>query len=268
METGLGRAARRGAHPGLSPGRRRPLARLVAAAVATAAIFVATLVDAGRPLDTEDTTVLDPGAGELEAGLDLSRGGDGSGVGSRLVAAVGVLPGLEARIEASVVALDPRGQSWRAGAGDSLIGLKYRLLAESSRAPAVLLAAAARLPTGDAARGLGVGEPAVVALAAVSRGWGPLTLTANAGYAFAAGSRADDAVVAGLAAEHQLAFGWTLVGEVFTLLGVRHAADQILARVGAAWQLGQHLRLDGAVGTGLGTGNADLIFTLGATVRF
>lgn len=268
METGLGRAARRGAHPGLSPGRRRPLARLVAAAVATAAIFVATLVDAGRPLDTEDTTVLDPGAGELEAGLDLSRGGDGSGVGSRLVAAVGVLPGLEARIEASVVALDPRGQSWQAGAGDGLIGLKYRLLAESSRAPAVLLAAAARLPTGDAARGLGVGEPAVVALAAVSRGWGPLTLTANAGYAFATGSRADDAVVAGLAAEHQLAFGWTLVGEVFTLLGVRTAADQILARVGAVWQLGQHLRLDGAVGTGLGPGNADLIFTLGATVRF
>ena len=113
METGLGRAARGGAHPGLTPGRRRPLARLVAAAMATAAIFVATLVDAGRPLDTER---------------------------------------------------HHRSRSRR--------------------------------------------------------------------------------------------------------LGVRNAADQILARVGAAWQLGRHLRLDGAVGTGLGTGDADLIFTLGATFRF
>lgn len=267
METGLGRAARRGAHPGLSR-RRRPLARLAAAAVAAAIIVVATLVDAGRPLDTEDTSVLDPGVGELEAGLDLSRGGDGSAVGSRLVAAVGVLPGLEARVEGSVLALDPRGQSWRAGAGDSLIGLKYQLLAESSRAPAVLLAAAARLPTGNDARGLGEGEPAVVALAAVSRGWGPLTLTANAGYAFAVGSRADDAALAGLAAEHQLARGWTLVAEVFALVGVGSAADQILARVGAVWQLGQRLRLDGAVGTGLDSSNTDLILTLGATFRF
>lgn len=268
METGLGRAARRGAHPGLSRRRRRPLARLAAAAVAVAIVLVAAFVDAGRPLDTEDTTVLDPGVGELEAGLDLSRGVDGSAIGSRLVASVGVLPGLEARIETSVVTLDSRGQRWRAGAGDNLIGLKYRLLAESSRAPAVLLAAAARLPTGDAARGLGEGELAVVALAAVSRGWGPLTLTANTGYAFAAGSRADDAVVAGLAAEYQLAVGWTLVGEVFALLGVRNAADPILARVGVAWQLGQHLRLDGAVGTGLGSGDADLILTVGATFRF
>jgi len=268
MEAGLGRAARRGAHPGLTRGRRRPVARLAAAAVATAIVLVATLVDAGRPLDTEDTTVLDPGVGELEAGVDLSRGSDGSAVGSRLVASVGVLPGLEALIEASVVAVDPPGQSWRAGAGDSLIGLKYRLLAESSDAPAVLLAAAARLPTGDDARGLGEGEPAVFALAAVSRRWGPLTLTANAGYVFAAGSRADDAVLTGLAVEHQLAFGWTLVGEAFALLGVWNAADQILARVGAAWQLGPHLRLDGAVGTGLGSGHADLLLTVGATFRF
>ena len=268
METGLGRAARRGAHPGLSRRRRRPLARLTAAAGAAAIVLVATLADAGRPLDTEDTTVLDPGVAELEAGLELSRGDDGRALGGRLVAAVGVFPGLEARIEASVLASDPRGQSWRAGAGDSLIGLKYRLLADSSHAPAVLLAAAARLPTGDDTRGLGEGTPAVVALAAVSHRWGPLTLTANAGYVFEANGRADDAVLAGLAAERQLAFGWTLVGEVFALLGVWNAADQIVARVGAAWQLGRNLRLDGAVGTGLGSGNADLLFTVGATFRF
>jgi len=75
-------------------------------------------------------------------------------------------------------------------------------------------------------------------------------------------------VLAGLAVEHQLALGWTLVGEVFALLGVWNAADQILARVGPAWQLEQNLRLDGAVGTGLGSGNADLILTVGATFRF
>ena len=83
METGLGRAARGGAHPGLSR-RRGPLAGLTATAGAAAIVLVATLADAGRPLDTEDTTVLDPGAAELEAGLELSRGDDGRTLGRNL----------------------------------------------------------------------------------------------------------------------------------------------------------------------------------------
>ena len=132
----------------------------------------ASFSEGSRPLDTEDTTVLDVGAGEVETSVELARLRDESAFGSRLVVSVGVLPRLEARVETGVVALDRPGEAASAGPGDTLVGVKYRLLDESPSRPAVLLATAVRLPTGDEVRSLGEGDTAVLALVAASRVWG------------------------------------------------------------------------------------------------
>lgn len=240
----------------------------MAAALTAAVVLSPTAIHAGRPLDTEDTGTVEPGAGEVETGLDLSRQGGTSAFGSRLVLSLGVAPHLEVRAEAAVVALDHPGEASRAGFGDSLVGLKYRLLDESVGTPAVLVAAAARLPTGDAGRGLGEPAPAVITLAAVSRTLGTVTLTANAGYVFEVSARAHDTVIAALAAEQRIGPRWTVVAEVFARLGVWGADDRVIARAGATWHLLERVRVDGAVGTGLGRHGADLLSTLGATFRF
>jgi hypothetical protein len=221
-----------------------------------------------RPLDTEDTGVLGPGAAEIEASLDLARQHHDSAFGSRLVFSLGVLPRVEARVESAVVAVDRPGTAVNAGAGDSLVGFKVRVVDESSHAPAVLLAAAVRLPTGDEDRGLGVGDTAVIALAALSRAWGSLTVTANAGYVFAVAGRTADTVLASLAPEYQLTPTWTLLGEFVAVLSVGDRPDRLITRIGAAWQVGQRIRLDGAVATGIGGASEDLIATVGATFRF
>jgi hypothetical protein len=220
-----------------------------------------------RPLDTEDTGVLDPGVVEVETSLDLARNHDDNVFGSRLVVSVGTLPRLEARVETAVEAFDRPGVVG-AGVGDSLVGLKYRALDESVQAPAVLLAAAVRLPTGDEDRGLGAGDTAVIALAALSKTWGAFTVTANAGYAFSVAGRTADVVMGSVAAERHLASSWSLLGEVVALVGMGDQRDRVIARLGLAWQASTRVRLDGAVATGLSHGSEDLIATVGATLRF
>jgi hypothetical protein len=170
-------------------------------------------------------------------------------------------------VETAVQAFDRPGVV-DAGVGDSLVGFKYRALDESVQAPAVLLAAAVRLPTGDEDRGLGTGDTAVIALAALSKTWGAFTVTANAGYAFSVAGRTADVVMGSVAAERHLAPSWSLLGEVVALVGMGDQRDHVIARLGLAWQASQRVRLDGAVATGLGHGSEDLIATLGATLRF
>ena len=227
-----------------------------------------TAVHAGRPLDTEDTGTVASGAAEVEASLDLLRQGVTTAVESRVVVSTGVAPRLEVRVEAAVAALDREGHPWEAGVADSLVGVKYRVWDESGPAPAVLLAAAVRLPTGDADRGLGTPEPAIAALLAASHTFGALTLTANAGYVFEVSGRTHDAAIAAVSAEQRLSSRWTIVAEVFTLFGVASVRHRAIARAGATWQMLDRVRFDAAVGTDLDRLGDGVIVTLGATLRF
>jgi hypothetical protein len=164
--------------------------------------------------------------------------------------------------------MNPQGESSRGGPGDSLVGAKYRLLDEEPHQPAVLLATAFRLPTGDADRGLGTGETAVLALLGISRTWGAFTVTANGAYEWSLTGRRQDTVFVGVSGERRIGPRWTLVGELVTILGIAERPNRYVARLGATWQLREYLRLDGAIAAGLERGTEDLIVTLGATFGF
>jgi hypothetical protein len=104
---------------------------------------------AGRPLDTEDTGTAGPWTGELELSVTHERRDANHGWAPRAGVAFGLLPGLDVRVESGIAALEgSRGRDGEAGLGDSVVGIKYRLLDEAARAPAVLGAVAVRLPTG------------------------------------------------------------------------------------------------------------------------
>ena len=106
---------------------------------------------------------------------------------------VGLLP----RLEGTVALLhlgDADDVSRHAGFGDTAVRLKYRLVDESPRAPALMAAVAARLPTGDESRGLGEPGADVQALAVASKTLGAVTVTGNAGYTFITRDRRLDIV--------------------------------------------------------------------------
>ena len=130
---------------------------------------------AGRPLNTEDTGTVEPGKAELELSGDYAKNPNENMWSVKGVLALGLVPKLEARIESALLFFEPDGQRAVGGIGDSLIGVKYRLLDEAETLPAMLGSFTIRLPTGDEQRGLGADEVDVGLLAVLSKVLGPVT---------------------------------------------------------------------------------------------
>lgn len=223
---------------------------------------------AGRPLDTEDTGTVDPGKAELELSGDFARNPGDATWSAKGVLNVGLLPRLEARIESALLFIEPEGQSVNGGIGDSLFGVKYRLVDDAPTVPAVLGSLTVRLPTGDDERGLGTEDVDVGLLVVVSKVFGPVTLTWNGGYTFAARD-ADLSfwTVAG-SVEYRATNAWSLVGEVVSGFGADAAGDLTILRAGSTYAITDRIKLDAAVGVGATRESPDVIVTVGVTIAF
>jgi hypothetical protein len=224
---------------------------------------------AGRPLATEDTGTLDPGQVEAEISVDYVRDGR-SGVFSLPggpALNVGVLPRLEGSVATGLVVLTSGDGPSRVGPGDTLIRLKYRIVDETPAVPALMGAIGARLPTGDADRGLGEPDVDVQTLLVASKSFGAVTTTVNGGYTFVTRDGALDVVNVNAAAEARITDVWSVVGEVVSELAVHRRGDsRVLVRGGVVYALGEWARLDAAAAVGRTRGSPDLVLTVGITV--
>lgn len=220
----------------------------------------------GRPLDTEDTGTVEPGKAELELSGDYARNPTDNSWFAKGVLSVGVLPGLETRIESTVLLLEPEGGRARAGVGDSLFGVKYRLVDETDAVPALLGALTVRLPTGDPERGLGTEDADVGLLAVASKAFGPVTLTGNVGYTFVTRERDLDFWTLAASIEGRMSRAWTLVGEAVSAVGAHSAVRTVVLRVGSIYAITDRVKLDGAVGFGVTRESPDVVITVGVTI--
>jgi len=240
--------------------------RVAALALALWLGLVPAAASAARPLDTEDTATTEQGRFELELGAEHVQGDGAHAWIATGVLSFGVLANLEVRVESGALLHDEAAGGPRTGLGDTLVGVKYRLLDETGAWPAVLLASAVRFPT--AGEGLGDDDVDVVALVGASKTFGPLTVTGNAVYRFVLRDR--DLDVWGLAVSVELPATQrlTLVAEMVYADAVGQAGRSALARAGLVYALTNRLRLDSAVGTGLISGAPDLSVRLGLTLAF
>lgn len=132
---------------------------------------------------------------------------------------IGLLPGLEARLGSILLRFSPLHEPSRGGLGDSLVGVKHRLLNETETTPALMYAVTLRLPTGDAARGLGEQGVDTALIAVGGKTLGPVKLTWNGGYTFVSRDRALDFWLLTGALEYRPTQTWALVGECVSTLG-------------------------------------------------
>jgi hypothetical protein len=220
---------------------------------------------AGRPLDTEDTGTLEPGNAELELSGDFARNPEDRTWFAKGVFALGVLPRLEVRVESMLLSIEPDEGRGQGGIGDSLLGVKYRLLDEGDAIPAVLGALTVRLPTGDEDRGLGAEEVDVGLLAVVSKAFGPVTLTWNGGYTFVTHDRNLEFWTLAAAAEYRATAVWSLLGEVVSTLPSQQGPDTVILRAGTTYAIHPRVRLDTAVGFGVTRQSPDVLVTFGVT---
>jgi hypothetical protein len=244
------------------------VATTVVAPLVLAALLGVPAAWGGRPLDTEDTGTTPAGGGEVELGVDHTReDGDGRSA-ARAVVAVGLGDALELRLESALAAVDRAGHPARAGIGDAVLGVKYRLHDESRAAPALLAALAVRLPTGDADRGLGSPGADVTMLAVVGKRWGPVALHGNAGYIIVTDDRSADVWRLAASVEWDAGGAWTLVAEIVSDIGATRAPTTAVIRAGARFHLNEYIAVDAAAGAGLTRSSPDLVTTLGLTLRF
>lgn len=232
------------------------------------AVLGAAPARAGRPLDTEDTGTVAGGRAEVELAVDHTRNGDDSVSAGLAVIAFGLGDALELRLESALTVVDGAEHRARAGIGDTLFGVKYRLRHESPAAPAVLAALAVRLPTGDADRGLGSPGADVTMLAVAGKSWGRVTLHGNAGYTIVTEDRSADVWRLAASAEWAARGAWTLAAEIVSDIGATAAPTTAVVRAGARLNLSDVITIDGAAGVGLTRSSPDLVTTVGLTLRF
>jgi hypothetical protein len=182
---------------------------------ATLPILLACAADAfaAHPLLTEDTGTQGAGRFELELGNAWTRDGGERAYEFGPQLSYGVLPNLDGIVRPTWNALRTAGDgaTTARGAGDTAVDVKWRFY--EAGAVSVATRVGIDAPTGDAARGLGVGKPTYHVLAAVSVDAAPLALHANLGYARA---RADainrrDIFHASTAAVMTIDSGWQLL---------------------------------------------------------
>lgn len=237
---------------------------------AAAALLVVAVAPAnawaGRPLDTEDTGTLDPGHAEMELSGEFARNPEDRTWSAKGVLNLGVVPRLEVRIESALLSLEPDEGRGRGGIGDSVVGLKYRLLDEADAIPAVLGGLTLQLPTGDEDRGLGTGDVEVGLLVAASKTLGPVTLTWNGGYTFVPRDRDLEFWTLAASFEYRVTAAWSVVGEVVSTLSTGSSGDTAVIRAGATYAVHPRVRLDAAVGFGVTRDSPDVLVTFGATI--
>jgi len=99
--------------------------------------------------------------------------------------------------------------------------------------------------------------------------FGPVTLTANAGYTFVTRDRDRDVVNLNASVEVGVTRAWSVVGEVVSALTTNHRSDHhVVLRAGTVYALSERVRLDAAVGFGVTRASPDALLTVGVTITF
>lgn len=250
-------------------------------AAALAAVLLASTAHAGPPLQTDDPETLPKGRFELNTAYTLALSPRDAASGRtwehatpRFDLAYGFAEGVQFKFEFPVAVLDPAdGERTRAGIGDASFGSKLRLIDEDAWPLAVSIYPAVGIPLGDRGRGLGTGSPSLVFPMQVGRHFDDdkLWVYADAGYEeqFARGE--PDLWFTGLAAEYQVAEGFTLVGEVRWEFGVRSAPDDSLFNLGVKLKLSEYATFIGTAGRSFDpspTAGADLRLYIGVQWSF
>jgi len=235
-----------------------------------------------RPDRTESSATVDPGRTQLEWGWTRTHDDDG-GVEttvdsvSEALLRHGLAPDLEFRLgfagfsaeETEIAGVSPIERD--AGAGDGEIGVKWRWLRETERAPEVALIAGTTLPTG--AVGSPRADPSLVVAISkdIAQGFGAAT---NLGVSWESEEQAgDDSTLSSF--DYTFAVGADLtesVGgylEYFGAAGLsRDGGPENTLATGVTWLLAPNLQLDLSGGVGLSEDADDRYVAVGFSYRF
>jgi Putative MetA-pathway of phenol degradation len=207
-------------------------------------ILATDLSQAGPPFVTDDPEPPPPGGWEINVPFILERTSGKTETNAPLFDLNYGLPNVQLKLEFPVEVVHQDRAGTAAGAGDLVLGIKWRFL--NSEQSQLQLGTYPQLlvPTGDRARGHGQGQPAYLLPLLVQKSWSKWTVYGDVGYWWQTGATTRDYLYAGAVIEREINERLTLGAELFgNSPKERGARSELAFNVGGTWKLNEHLNL-------------------------
>ena len=223
-------------------------------------LLAISLVQAGPPFVTDDPEPPPPGGWEINIPFMLERSPGKTEMNAPLFDFNYGLPDVQLKLEFPISIVYDDGDGTAAGAGDLLLGVKWRFLNNEELHLQLGVYPQLLVPTGDQARGLGESRTAFVLPLVAQKSWGKWTLYGNVGFWWQTAAETRNYVYAGAVLEREINERLTLGTELFGNSPKEHGSRSDVAfNLGGTWKLSEHVNL-------LFTGGRDIVGDTNAMV--
>jgi hypothetical protein len=212
-------------------------------------LLTVELARAGPPFVTDDPEPPPPGGWEINVPFILERMPGTTEMDTPLFDFNYGLPDVQLKLEFPIKIVHEDRNDTAAGAGDLLLGVKWRFLNNEQSQLQFGIYPQLLLPTGDHARGLGDGGSAFVFPLLAQKSWDKWTLYGNVGYRWQNGADTRNYFYAGAVLEREINERLTLGVELFgNSPKERGARSELAFNFGGAWKLNRRFNLLFAAG--------------------
>jgi hypothetical protein len=217
------------------------------------ALLIFDSAQAGPPFVTDDPEPPPPGGWEINVPFILERTPGKTEMDSPLFDLNYGLPNVQLKLEIPIAVVHDEGDGTRAGAGDLLIGVKWRFLNNEQSKFQLGVYPQVLLPTGDRARGLGEGRSAFVFPVVAQKSWDKWTVYGNIGFWWQTARETRNYIYAGAVLEREINERLTLGAELFgNSPKERNGRSDVAFNIGGSLKLNEHINL-------LFTGGRDIV---------
>jgi hypothetical protein len=212
--------------------------------VLLACCFTTVSTQAGPPFVTDDPEPPPPGGWEINVPFILERAPGTTEMDAPLFDLNYGLPELQLKLEIPVEIVHEDSNGTVAGAGDLLLGVKWRFFNSEKSQLQLGVYPQVLAPTGNHARGLGEGRAAFVLPFLAQKNWKKWTVYGNIGYRWQGPNEARNYFYAGAVLEREISEQLELGVELFgNSPKERGGSSELAFNVGGTWKLSKHLNL-------------------------
>ena len=214
-------------------------------ALFTLLLSTGNCLQAGPPVRTDDPEPVALGHAEFYvAGIATLTAEDKVLSAPLLEFNYGAFPNLQLHLVVPFVQVQPAGEAWARGYGDTELGVKYRIIQETDTLPQVGIFPMVELPTGNADRGLGSGHTAVYVPLWLQKSFGKWTTYGGYGWWRNPGEGQRNWSYRGWLLQREVVEALTLGGEVFrTTASTQEGSNAVGWNLGAVINLNEHHHL-------------------------
>jgi hypothetical protein len=201
-------------------------------------------VQCGPPYVTDDPEPPPPGGWEINVPFILERIPGTTDMDVPLFDLNYGLPDIQLKLEIPIKIVHQDSNGTTAGAGDLLMGIKWRFFNDERLQFQLGTYPQLLTPTGDHARGLGDGRAAFVLPILAQKSWENWTLYGNIGYWWQGANEARNYFYAGAVLEREISEQLELGVELFgNSPKERRGSSELAFNVGGTWKMSKHLNL-------------------------